>query len=182
LSVACGLLLIMGVRFEYFSGVREQITPKLVEDGPSQLDYVGGPDPSVALGLLGEQLTGVSFLEIGGSVKSWSRQVEVPGDPVEKDVFFYDHGLDPEATPEELEHALMELSWGVSIEELDDRMRDALAAVPHDGRRSVAGRWATIEELEGWSADEVLAVLVSLCTLARNAVEREHHLYCRTML
>jgi hypothetical protein len=96
----------MGVRFVYFSGVREQITPKLVEDGP----------------------------------------------------------------------------WGVSIGELNDRMRDALAAVPHDGCRSVAGRWATIEELAGWSADEVLAVLVDLCALARNAVEREHHLYCRSML
>jgi len=172
----------MGVRFEYFSGVREQITPKLVEDGPYQLDYVGGPEPSVTLGRLGEQLTGLSFLEIGESVKSWSRQVEVPDDPVEKEVFFYDHGLDPEATPEELEHALMKLRWGVSIGELDDRMRDALAAVPHDGCRSVAGRWATIEELEGWPADDVLAVLVDLCALARNAVEREHHLYCRSML
>ena len=172
----------MGVRSEYFSGVREQITPELVEHGPSQLEYVGGPEPSVTLGWLGEQLTGVSFLEIGEAVKSWSRRLEVPDDPAEREVFFDEYALDPEAPSEELEQALMKLSWAVSIQELDDRMRDALATVPDDGYHSVAERWATIEELEGWSVDEALAVLMNLCALARNAVSRKHHLYCRSML
>ncbi|WP_433516075.1 hypothetical protein ACQP2T_11150 [Nonomuraea sp. CA-143628] len=136
----------MGIRFAYFSGVREQITPELVER--SSPHAIGGPEPSVILGQLGEQLTGVSFLEIGEAVKTWRGR----------------HG------------------WSVYIEELDDRMRDALATVQPDDYRPTAERWSTIEELAAWPADEVSAVLESLCTLARDAVGRGHHLYCWVML
>ncbi|MEV1246698.1 hypothetical protein ACIBO2_27410 [Nonomuraea sp. NPDC050022] len=173
---------IMGVRFIYFSGVREEITPELIEDGPSEVAGVGGPEPSVALGQLGQHLTGVSFLEIGDSVKSWPGQVDVPDDPDEREMFFYDHGIDPEATPEELEVALNDLRWGLSVVELKDQLRDALAAVPADDYRRVAEQWAAIEELRGLSVDEVLTVLGRLCSLARQAVGQKQHLYCWVML
>ncbi|MFF5264901.1 hypothetical protein ACFY4C_38765 [Actinomadura viridis] len=172
----------MGIRFCYFSCEQERITPGLVEDGPLALDFVGGPEPTVTLGQLGEQLTGISFLEVGKAVRSWHREINVPDDPVEKAAFFDEYGLDPQAPPDELELALLDLSWTVSVGQLDDRMRDALAAIPPDGRQAVAERWMTIEELDGLSSEAVQGALEGLCEVARHAVADGHHLYCWTML
>jgi hypothetical protein len=97
-------------------------------------------------------------------------------------MFFYDYGIDLDATPEELEEALREVRWGVFVGELNDQLRDALAAVPLDDHRRVAEQWAAIEELRGWSVEEVLAVLGDLCDLAREAVRHKQHLYCQVML
>jgi hypothetical protein len=41
---------------------------------------------------------------------------------------------------------------------------------------------AFVEELHGWSVEEVLAVLGDLCDLAREAVRHKQHLYCQVML
>ncbi|GIG71329.1 hypothetical protein [Phytomonospora endophytica] len=63
----------MGILTEYFTVDDDAVTPELIEHGPYGLLpeedklIAKGIDPVVMLGQLGEQLTGVDFLEIGGS-------------------------------------------------------------------------------------------------------------------
>lgn len=63
----------MGVLTEYFTVADDRVTPEIIEHGPSgfvpddAMLLAKGIDPVVMLGQLGQQLTGVDFLEIGGS-------------------------------------------------------------------------------------------------------------------
>lgn len=157
----------MGVFTDYFVARREDITEELVTDGPdghvvaADLLRAKGADLPVMLGQLGEQLTGVSFLEIGEGAKHWSsHDGAVPSDPAEMAAFFEEQGP------------------GASVDELQDALRDAIAGIPPDDLLSVARKWATIDELAGTTAEEIAPFLEGLVALARRAVASDRHLYC----
>src|SRR4051812_36377619 len=59
-----------------------------------------------------------------------------------------------------------------------DALRDALAAVGEQGPRRVAEKWAATDELAGTTPEILAEALDQFALLARNAVERGHHLYC----
>ena len=72
---------------------------------------------------------------------------------------------------------------GPWVEELGDRVRDALAGI--DGSRipELATRWSGIEEFHGHADEEFLAECIAeLAALARHARDANEHLYCWSCL
>lgn len=80
---------------------------------------------------------------------------------------------------EDDEAALAEGPWVV---ELHDTVRDALASVDDDDAAAVAARWATAEELQGATGEDLRPLVVALAELARRAVDDDDRLYGWTCL
>ncbi|MEU7864312.1 hypothetical protein [Nonomuraea sp. NPDC049141] len=53
-------------------------------------------------------------------------------DPDDREFLFFEHGLDLDAPADKLEQELTMLRWSVWVYEVDQRLRDVLAAVPRD--------------------------------------------------
>lgn len=85
--------------------------------------------------------------------------------------------------PEETSRVPEDSPWntGPWLEELDDRIRDALAEADDHALPSVAEKWVRIEE-PGADADTAPALrfIESLVALARRARQANDHLYCWT--
>jgi len=159
----------MGVFTEYFIADRADIADHIVESGPEQylpddrMVLAKGIDPIVMLGQLGAQLTGGDFLDIGDSEKSWFRSPggPVPEDPAERNAFFAENPVE------------------ASVEELKDRMRDAIADVADADIPAVAAKWATIEEWGGGvTGPDVEWFVEAMVALAGRARDEGKHLYC----
>jgi hypothetical protein len=171
----------MGIRMVYFAGTPEQITPRLIRDGPDDLgDTVpaAGVDPQVSLGQLGERLTGTSMWEIGKPVRTWSRPTDVPDDPAEREDLFADLGFPGKSSAKQLDRLLRQTQWDSYVEELADQLRDALAAVAPTDYPRVTADWRTTEELTWMSVDDLLPIVRGLGTLARAARDQDQRLYC----
>ena len=175
----------MGVRQVYFAGLPEQITLQVIRNGPYDIgDCVpaAGIDPNVSLGQLGEQLTGISMWEIGETVRTWSRPTEVPDDPAERERLFAELGFPGKSSAKQLERLLRQAQWSTWVEQVPNRLRDALAAVAPTDYPQVAARWNTTEELSSIPADDLLHIVRHLGSLARTARDQDQYLYCWTML
>ncbi|MEU9126938.1 hypothetical protein AB0D08_02280 [Kitasatospora sp. NPDC048540] len=67
---------------------------------------------------------------------------------------------------------------GPWVMQLDDAVRDSLAALPDAEIPAVVARWALAEELQPASAEEVRPVAEELIRLARRARGADERLYC----
>jgi hypothetical protein len=176
----------MGGRQVYFAGVPGQIISQLVRNGPYDLVEVSvstaGIDPEISLGQLGEQLTGVSMWEIGKTVEAWSRPIEVPADPADRETLFAELGFPGKSSAKQLQRLLRQTQWSTYVVQLTDQLRDALAAVAPTDCQQVAARWNTTEELRSTPVDELLPIVQELGSLARTARNQDQRLYCWIML
>ncbi|HEY1178488.1 MAG TPA: hypothetical protein VGF17_20215, partial [Phytomonospora sp.] len=140
----------------------------IIRGGPSQLVpeedllLAKGVDPVVMLGQLGEQLTGIGFLEIGGGARTWI--------PTPAGVVVLEEADGASFTPEYPVEA--------SVEEIKDALRDALAAIEPADVPAIAERWAGIEEMSGATGPDIEWFVTDLSVLARRAVATGRHLYC----
>jgi hypothetical protein len=98
----------------------------------------------------------------------------VPGAPAESD------GDAPLVWPDaDDQEALAEGPWVV---ELSEEARDVLASLAPQDAGPVADRWATADELDGSTGEDLLPFVVDLAALARRAADAGDRLYCWTCL
>ncbi|WP_067816315.1 hypothetical protein [Actinomadura kijaniata] len=163
----------MGVLFEYFRAADRGAA--LVLLGPDG-DPPSAPSATTADALRAEGIDSTVML---GQLVALVREVPWDSDLVRVDLVW------PESEPDAADAGdLAEDSpWnsGVTVEELDDGLRDDLAAVPDAELPALAGRWARIERTDELTDDadpEALAALLAqLVGLARRARDDGDHLY-----
>ncbi|MEV0173042.1 hypothetical protein AB0I00_18235 [Streptomyces sp. NPDC050803] len=165
----------MGVLYDYFhatdhtTAVNQAVGPggdwhrgtSLEETGADWID-AKGLDPDVVLAQLVAYAEAVPFPDQPDQPELvWPESPYPEGEPV-------DAGS-PWAT-------------GLILQQLPDRWRDVLAALPEYAEPMVAAQWYDIEEVdfaEYRDAKEAVGVFVAL---ARRALAADAHLYCRSSL
>lgn len=168
----------MGVLCDYFhagdgaSAVELAIGPggdwlsgTSLEDAGADWIDAKGIDPDVVLAQL------VAFVQ-GASVE----EASVDGRPADgpelvwPDVPYPGDGPDEPGSPWET---------GLILQQLPDRWRDVLAALPEDAVPAVAARWGGIEELHFADPRDAEDAVVTFVRLAGRARAAGAHLYCR---
>ncbi|WP_026341669.1 hypothetical protein [Actinomadura atramentaria] len=154
----------MGVLFDYFRAPDGETALRLLDEGDgvpngpatiAGLDALDakGIDPHIALG------------ELIGLIRAAPESADLV-----RTRFLWP----PDGT--EAQH---EGPW---LEELDDRIRDALAGAEDRALPSVAEEWVRIEEPGEVDTAPALRFVESLVALARRARQANDHLYCWTCL
>ncbi|ONI79716.1 hypothetical protein ALI144C_23445 [Actinosynnema sp. ALI-1.44] len=159
----------MGVLTDYFrapdgaSVVRELDRADAMSPvGPFPGVETKGVDPDVVLGMLIAAIRQVPWeVNLVGSAVVWPTTPPGPQGPEDED--------DPWAT-------------GPWVMELDDAVRDTLAAVPDADVPAVVTEWVRAEELHGTTAEDIRPFADDLIQLARQARDSGERVYCWTCL
>jgi len=75
-------------------------------------------------------------------------------------------------------HPLTDTDADAFVVTVTDALRDAVAAADDQHLRQVAQRWADTDELAGVTPEDLVQLLDRFAVLARDAVDRGHHMYC----
>ncbi|MEV0403390.1 hypothetical protein [Actinoallomurus sp. NPDC050550] len=169
----------MGVLFDYFRAPDTEAALRLLDQGDDvprgpatigagvdALDALDakGIDPYVILGQLVGLILAVPWsIDLVETVGVWPPEETKP------------------RSREEIERLPEESPWntGPWLEELGDRIRDALADVDDSTLPSVADEWARIEEFGGhMDAAHALDIIEGFVALARRARQADDQLYC----
>ncbi|GAA4483484.1 hypothetical protein GCM10023191_005130 [Actinoallomurus oryzae] len=166
----------MGVLFDYFRAPDGETALRLLDEGdgvPRGPATIGagvdaldakGIDPYVILGKLVGLILGVPWsVGLVETVGVWPPEETRP------------------RSQEEWERLPEDSPWkdGPSLDELPDRIRDALAEVDDGALPSIAGEWSRIEEFgDHPDPTSALRFVESLVALARRARQAGDRLYC----